>query len=69
MERLSFVRYFAFSTLRQLIGKRIEALVQLAPEGRYLHLGLYELFELHRKCVQINESGDSHSGRIGRRAG
>ena len=59
MDRLSLVRYFAFATLHQLIGKRIEARVQFPAYRRDLQLRLVKLFELERKCVQIRERVDS----------
>ena len=60
MNRLSFVRYSAFSTLRQLIRKRVEAVVQLPPDGGDLQLGPHELVEFHMECVEIGERVNSH---------
>jgi hypothetical protein len=60
MDRAPFVREFALPTLCELVGKRIEAVVQFSPQRRDLQFAPLELYELDCECIQIRELGDRH---------
>ena len=46
MDRAPFVRELALPTLRELVGKRVEAVVQFSPQPGDLQLAPLELYEL-----------------------
>ena len=60
MDRAPFVGELALPTLRELVGKRIEAVVQFSPQRRDLQFAPLELYELDCECVHIRELGDRH---------